>query len=75
MNSNKNDLNNLNAKLMILFILLAKFMENKNKFYFAEKLLCEILNFDKTNLLPNNQILSIIKNNLALNLYKLNRLK
>ncbi len=33
---------------------LADYMQENKKFQFAEKFLREILNFNKTNLLPNN---------------------
>ena len=56
------------------FEILAEYLEDKKLFSFAEKLLCEILDFRKAYLTPNHPDIGLSMNNLATVLLRLNRL-
>jgi hypothetical protein len=57
-----------------VFQILADYLQNKKLFNFAEKLLSEILDFNKLNLSPNHPNIGNSMKNLAYVLEKQNRL-
>ncbi len=66
---------NITSEIIEVFQDIADYMEDENKFYFAKKFHCEILNFKKAYYLQNHPDIGKSMNNLARVLHRLNRLE